>query len=94
MQALLVQADYEDALDSFGNKYIAEWTVEEKRKDCKAMSQIQLHLYNNILQEVLTEKTAAGLWSKLEGICMTRSHQHDASQAKIIYSQLQREVMF
>jgi hypothetical protein len=72
MRALLAQADYEDALDSFGNKRIAEWTDEEKRKDRKAMSQIQLHLHNNILQEVLTEKTAARLWSKLEGICMTK----------------------
>ena len=30
-----------------------EWTDEEKRKDCKALSLIQLHLSNDILQEVL-----------------------------------------
>jgi hypothetical protein len=39
MRALLAQADYEDALDSFGNKHFAEWTNEEKIKDRKAMSQ-------------------------------------------------------
>ena len=49
MRALLAQADYEDALDSFGNKRAADWTDEEKRKDRKAVSQIQLHLHNNIL---------------------------------------------
>ena len=58
MRALLAQADYEDALDGFGNKRIGEWTAEEKRKDRKVVSQIQLHLHNNILQDVLTEKTA------------------------------------
>jgi hypothetical protein len=30
MRALLAQASYEDALDSFGNKHIAVWTSEEK----------------------------------------------------------------
>ena len=33
---------------------------------------IQLHLSNNILQEVLTEKSAAALWGKLESICMSK----------------------
>nr|ABA91380.1 retrotransposon protein, putative, Ty1-copia subclass [Oryza sativa Japonica Group] len=36
------------------------------------MSYIHLHLSNNILQEVLKEETAAGLWLKLEQICMTK----------------------
>ena len=71
MQALLAQAGYDDALDSFGKQMIQEWADEEKRRDHKALSQIQLHLRNNILQEVLSEKTAAALWLKLEGICMT-----------------------
>jgi hypothetical protein len=31
MRPLLVQADYEDALDSLGNKCIAIWTDEEKK---------------------------------------------------------------
>jgi hypothetical protein len=94
MRALLAQAD-QNALDSFGNKHIAEWTVEEKRKDRKAMSQIQHHLHNNILQEVLTEKTAAGLWSKLEGICMTKDLTGKMHlKQKLFMHRLQREVMF
>jgi hypothetical protein len=72
MRALLAQADYDEALDSFGKNRIQDWTDEKKRIDCKALSQIQLHLHNNILQEVLSEKTAAALWLKLEGICMTK----------------------
>lgn len=33
MRALLAQADYDDALDSFGKNKIQDWTDEEKRKD-------------------------------------------------------------
>lgn len=72
MRALLAQADYDDALDSFGGKANATWTPDEKKKDRKALAQIQLHLHNNILQEVLKEDTAATLWSKLESICMSK----------------------
>jgi hypothetical protein len=36
------------------------------------LSQIHLHLSNNILQEVLKEKTIAALWLKLEQLCMTK----------------------
>src|ERR1043165_1392335 len=72
MRALLAQADYDDALDNFGKSRIQDWTPEEKRKDRKALSQIQLHLHNDILQDVLSEKTVAALWLKLEEICMTK----------------------
>jgi len=42
-----------DALDKFGNKDSKSWTDEEKRKDRKTLSQIQLHLSNDILQDYL-----------------------------------------
>ena len=49
-------------------------TKEEKeRKDRKVLSQIHLHLSNNILQYVLKEKTADELWLKLEELCMIKS---------------------
>jgi hypothetical protein len=48
------------------------WPNEDKRKDHKALSYVHLHLSNNILQEVLAEKTAAALWLKLESICMSK----------------------
>ena len=70
MRAILTQANVDDALEKFGNKDSKSWTEEEKRKDRKALSHIHLHLSNNILQEVLLEKTAAALWLKLESIYM------------------------
>ncbi|CAD6341186.1 unnamed protein product [Miscanthus lutarioriparius] len=72
MRAILTQAEVDDALDKFGNKDSKSWTDEEKRKDRKALTQIQLHLSNNILQDCLQEKTAAVLWLKLESICMSK----------------------
>jgi hypothetical protein len=72
MRAVLSQADLDDALDKFGNKNSDSWSEEEKRRDRKALSQIHLHLSNNILQEVLQEKTAAALWLQLESICMSK----------------------
>ena len=35
MQALLAQAEYDDALDSFGKNRIQVWTDEEKRRDAR-----------------------------------------------------------
>jgi hypothetical protein len=72
MRAILTQAQVDDALDKFGNKDSKSWTDEEKRKDRKALTQIQLHLSNNILQNCLQENTAAALWLKLESICMSK----------------------
>ena len=73
MRAILAQAsDLDEALDAFGGKHAKTWTPEEKRKDRKSLSLIQLHLSNNILQEVLDEKSAAALWLKLESICMSK----------------------
>ncbi|CAD6273213.1 unnamed protein product [Miscanthus lutarioriparius] len=73
MQAILAQSsDLDEALDSFGDKGQKSWTAEEKRKDRKALSLIQLHLHNDILQEVLQEKTTVELWLKLESICMSK----------------------
>nr|CAH65740.1 OSIGBa0127D24.3 [Oryza sativa] len=71
MRAVLAQHDLDDALSGF-DKRTQDWSVDEKKRDRKAMSYIHLHLSNNILQEVLKEETAAGLWLKLEQICMTK----------------------
>jgi hypothetical protein len=72
-EAILTKTlDLNDALDGFEKKPVALWTEEEKRKDRKPLSLIQLHLSNNILQEVLQEKSASTLWSKLELICMSK----------------------
>ena len=47
--------DLEDALLGF-HKMLSSLTIEEKKKnDNKAMTQIHLHLSNDILQDVLEE---------------------------------------
>ena len=54
MCAILAQSnDLDESLDKFGDKEADKWTADEKRKDRKALSLIQLHLSNDILQEVL-----------------------------------------
>ena len=73
MRAVLAQSqDHDEALEGFGKKKKDDWTAEEKRRDRKALSLIQLHLSNDILQEVLQEKHAAELWLELESICMSK----------------------
>ena len=63
MRAILAQTnDLDEALEGFGKKK----KDEEKRKDRKALCLIHLHLSNDILKEVMQEKTAAELWLKLD----------------------------
>ncbi|KAG8499425.1 hypothetical protein CXB51_005933 [Gossypium anomalum] len=65
--------DLEDALlgiDKMPSKLTDE---EKKRKDRKALTQLHLHLSNEILQDVMKEKTAAALWKRLEQICILKT---------------------
>ena len=63
---MLVQMDLDDELLRF-DKMLSSWTpVEKQHKDRNTLSQIHLHLSNQILQDVLKEKIAATLWLKLE----------------------------
>jgi hypothetical protein len=71
MWAVLASYDLDDALEGFG-KDQKTWTLDESRKDRKALSMIHLQLSNNMLQECLEEKSAAALWLKLESICMSK----------------------
>ena len=65
--------DLEEALLG-SNKMLSSWTIEEKqKKDNKAMTRIHLHLLNDILQDVLKEKSTIALWLKLEQLCMMKS---------------------
>jgi hypothetical protein len=72
MRAILAQDDLDNVLDKFGNMDSKTWSDDEKKKDHKALSHIHLHLSNNILKEVLQEKTVAALWLKMESICMSK----------------------
>ena len=74
MRAILAQTnDLDEALEGFGKKKKDKWTDEEKHKNRTTLSLIQLHLSNDILQEVLQKKTATKLWLKLESIYMSKN---------------------
>jgi hypothetical protein len=73
MRAILAQTqDLDEVLEKFGGKSSKDWNDEEKRKDRKGLSLIQLHISNDILQECLQEETAAALWLNMESICMSK----------------------
>ncbi|KAG8498902.1 hypothetical protein CXB51_005261 [Gossypium anomalum] len=73
MQAVLAQMDLEDALLGIDKMPSTLTDEEKKRKDRKALTQLHLHLSNEILQDVMKEKTAAALWKRLEQICMSKT---------------------
>lgn len=73
MRDILIQMDLHMALLG-AERMPTTWTAEEKEmKDLKALSQIRLHLSNDVLQDVLKETSAASLWLKLEQLLMTKS---------------------
>ncbi|KAG8478549.1 hypothetical protein CXB51_028301 [Gossypium anomalum] len=73
MQAVLAQMDLEDALLGIDKMPSTLTDEEKKRKDRKALTQLHLHLSNEILQDVMKKKTAAALWKRLEQICMSKT---------------------
>ncbi|KAG8473150.1 hypothetical protein CXB51_035082 [Gossypium anomalum] len=73
MQAVLAQMDLEDALLGIDNMPSTLTDGEKKRNERKALTQLHLHLSNEILQDVMKEKTVAALWKRLEQICMSKN---------------------
>ncbi|KAG8489132.1 hypothetical protein CXB51_017197 [Gossypium anomalum] len=73
MQVVLAQMDLEDALLGIDKMSLTLTDEEKKRKDRKALAQLHLHLSNEILKDVMKEKTAAALWKRLEQICMSKT---------------------
>ena len=65
--------DLDEALLGLDNMPSSLTKEEKEHKESKALSQIHLHLLNQILQDVLKEKIADALWLKLEELCMTKS---------------------
>ena len=62
MRAILMQMDLEEALLGY-YKMLCSWTAEKKqKKDNKVMAHIHLHLLNEILQDVLREKSTTVSW--------------------------------
>ena len=61
IRVVLAQIDLDDALLGF-EKMPSSWMDEDKRrKDRKALSQIYLHLSNQILQDIFKDTTTAAL---------------------------------
>ena len=86
MRAMLAHMDLDDALLGL-DKMSSSWTEEEKKhNDRKALSQIHLHLSNQILQEVLKEKTTTALWVKLKKLCMIKSLMSKLHLKQQLYS--------
>ncbi|KAG8472960.1 hypothetical protein CXB51_035039 [Gossypium anomalum] len=89
MQAVLAQMDLEDELLGIDKIPSTLTDEEKKRKDRKALTQLHLYLSNEILQDVMKEKTAAALWKRLEQICMSKSVHEHLTVSKEILSNLE-----
>lgn len=86
VRAVLAQMNLDDVLLGF-DRMPANLSMEEKqRKDRKALAQIQLHLSNNLLEDVLKEKTVAALWLKLKQLCMIQSLTSKLTLKQRLYS--------
>ncbi|KAG8494159.1 hypothetical protein CXB51_011863 [Gossypium anomalum] len=86
MQAVLVQMDLEDALLGIDKMPSTLTNEEKKHKDRKALTQLHLHLSNEILQNVMKEKTIAALWKRLEQICMSKTLTSKLHMKQYLYA--------
>ncbi|KAG8472490.1 hypothetical protein CXB51_034176 [Gossypium anomalum] len=91
MQAVLAQMDLEDALLGIDKMPSTLTDEEKKRKDRKALTQLHLHLSNEILQDVMKEKTAAALWKRLGQICMSKTLTSKLHMKQRLYAHLLKE---
>ncbi|KAG8479047.1 hypothetical protein CXB51_028919 [Gossypium anomalum] len=73
MQTVLVQMNLEYASPGIDKMPSTLTDKENKHKDRKALTQLHLHLFNEILQDVMKEKTAAALWKRLKQLCISKT---------------------
>ncbi|GJR98548.1 retrotransposon protein, putative, ty1-copia subclass [Tanacetum coccineum] len=85
MRALLIQHGCEAALEVLPADMEAQTKVELNKK---AHSAVILCLGNKVLREVTGETTAAGVWSKLETLYMTKSLANKLYLNKKLYKPL------
>ncbi|KOM55736.1 hypothetical protein LR48_Vigan10g162800 [Vigna angularis] len=86
MEAILIQQGCDEALKGELNMGVGMSQEEKKRMIDKARSAIILCLGDKALREVAKEKTAAGIWAKLESLYMTRSLAHRLCLKQQLYS--------
>jgi len=73
MLAVLTQNGLKKVLAGKMTKPTAMTEEQWDEMNEKALSAIQLCLSREVLREVINEKTATGIWSKLESLYMTKS---------------------
>ena len=73
MKAILVQSGCHKALEGVSKKSSGMPNDKWEEVDLKALSAIQLCLYNEVLRKVAKETTVVSLWLKLESLYMTKS---------------------
>ena len=73
MMAVLTNQNLKVALDGRDKKPATMKDSEWEEADQKALSTIQLSITDDVLQEVLSEKTAASLWNKLESLYLKKT---------------------
>nr|GEU60322.1 putative reverse transcriptase domain-containing protein [Tanacetum cinerariifolium] len=83
MRALLIQHGCEAALEVLPANMEAQTTAELNKK---AHSAVILCLGNKVLREVTGETTAAGVWSKIETLYMTKSLANKLYLKKKLYT--------
>ena len=86
MEAILIQQGCDEALKGDSNMPPTLTHAEKKSMIDKARSAIILCLGGKALREIAKEKTAAGIWAKLESLYMTRSLTHRLCLKQQLYS--------
>ena len=78
MRALLVHQGLESALEEDDLRDASSSVPDEKKRQIqnKAHSTLILSLNDSILREISEEKTALGIWNKVEALCMKMSFAH------------------
>ncbi|KAH9790976.1 hypothetical protein KPL71_003571 [Citrus sinensis] len=93
MRALLVHQGLESALEEDDLGDASSSVSDEKKRQIqnKAHSTLILSLSDSILREISEEKTALGIWNKVEALCMKKSLAHRLFLKKRLYTFFMRE---
>ncbi|KAH9801638.1 hypothetical protein KPL71_001098 [Citrus sinensis] len=93
MRALLVHQGLEPALEEEDPETAGSSRSDEKMKQIhnRAHSTLILSLSDSILREISEEKTALGIWNKVEALCMKKSLAHRLFLKKRLYTFFMKE---
>ena len=86
MEAILIQQGCLEALEGEMNMSSSLTPAEKTSMVNRARSAIILCLGDKTLREVAKERTAAGMWAKLESLYMTKSLAHRLCLKQQLYS--------